>query len=223
MTNNPFPWSFSRIKAFQTCPKQFYHVYVLKQFSFKETEATRYGTAFHSAAEQFIKNGIALPPEFSFAKDALEWLASLPGEKLCEYKLGLTEKLEPCDFDSPDVWFRGIVDLAIIDGDRARIVDYKSGSSTKYADLGQLELMALTMFKHFPQLKQIKAGLFFVIAKALLRAEYGRSGSVELWQKWLAEYDRMAQAFSAGAWNPKPSGLCKRHCPVVECPHHGGQ
>jgi len=39
-------WSFSRIKAFQQCPKQFYHEKVLKQYPFKESEATLYGTAF---------------------------------------------------------------------------------------------------------------------------------------------------------------------------------
>jgi RecB family exonuclease len=221
MTHSPAPWSFSRIKAFQTCPKQFYHVNVLKQFPFRETEATRYGTAFHLAAEQFIRDGAPLPPEFAFAQAALEWLAALPGEKLCEYRLGLTDRLEPCAFDAPDVWFRGIVDLAIIDGDRARIVDYKSGASARYADKGQLELMAMAMFRHFPQLKHIKAGLFFVIARNLTKAEYTRSETKEMWQKWLADYDKMAAAFSTGVWNPKPSGLCKRHCPVTECPHHG--
>ena len=22
-------------------------------------------------------------------------------------------------------------------------------------------------------------------------------------------------------WNPRPSGLCKKHCVVLECPHNG--
>ena len=36
-------WSFSKIKNFDTCPKQFYHVTVLNEFPFKDTEATLYG------------------------------------------------------------------------------------------------------------------------------------------------------------------------------------
>jgi RecB family exonuclease len=222
MTHSPYPWSFSRIKAFQTCPKQFYHVNVLKQFPYQETDATRYGTAFHLAAEEFIRDGTPVPPQFEFAREALEWLAAQPGEKLCEYKLGLTDRLEPCAFDAPDVWFRGIVDLVIIDGDRARIVDYKSGASARYADKGQLELMAMAMFRHFPQIKQIKAGLFFVVAKSLTRAKYRRKDTKEMWLKWLSDYGKMEAAFETGVWNPKPSGLCKRHCPVTECAHHGG-
>ena len=218
----PAPWSFSRIKAFDTCPKQFYHVNVLKQFPFVETEAMRYGTELHKAAEEFIWDGTLVPERFGFLRPALQVLADMPGEKLCERKLGLNDRLEPCDFFAKDVWFRGIVDLAIIDGDRAYIVDYKSGKNSRYAEKGQLELMALAMFRHFPQLKEVKAGLLFVIANDFVRGKYARSGSKALWQKWLGEYAKMEAAFESGVWNPKPSGLCKRHCPVVECPHNGG-
>ena len=56
------PWSFSKIKAFQQCPKQFYHEKVLKQYPFKESEATLYGTAFHEAAEEYIRDGGELDP-----------------------------------------------------------------------------------------------------------------------------------------------------------------
>ena len=49
-------WSYSRMKTFETCPKQFYHVNVLKEFPFQETDATRYGTEFHKAAEEFMRD-----------------------------------------------------------------------------------------------------------------------------------------------------------------------
>lgn len=217
----PAPWSFSRIKAFQTCPKQFYHTHVLKEFPYEETEAMRYGTAFHKAAEEFVRDGTPVPEQFSYAEPALKVLAGMPGKKLCEHKIGLTAKLEPCEFFDRSVWFRGIVDLAIMDGDRAYIVDYKTGGKSRYADKGQLELMALAMFRHFPELKTVKAGLLFVIANDFVRDRYERSGSKELWQKWLVDYGKMETAFSSGAWNPKPSGLCKRHCKVLSCPHNG--
>lgn len=216
------PWSFSRLKAFQTCPKQFYHVNVLKQFPFVETDAMRYGTEFHKAAEEFIRDSTPVPERFAFAAPALKVLAEMPGEKLCERKLGLNGQLEPCDFFAPDVWFRGIVDLVIIDGDLAHVIDYKTGKSARYAEKGQLELMALAMFRHFPQIKQIKGGLLFVIANDFVKAKYARSKSRELWLNWLSEYGKMEAAFEHGVWNPKPSGLCKRHCPVLECPHNGG-
>lgn len=63
--------------------------------------------------------------------------------------MGLTENLEPCDFFSDEVWWRGIADLVIIDEeeDLAWVIDYKTGKSARYADKGQLELMALAIFK----------------------------------------------------------------------------
>lgn len=215
------PWSFSKMKSFQTCPKQFYHVNVLKQFPFKETEAMRYGTEFHEAAEHFIRDGTPIPDRFAFARPALEALAAKSGEKLCEQKLGLTAELEACDFFAKDVWFRGIVDLLIIDGDMATVVDYKTGRSSRYADKGQLELMALSVFRHFPEVTKVRAGLLFVIANELVKAKYKKTGQKDMWLKWLSEYATMEKAFETGVWNPKPSGLCKRHCPVQECPHNG--
>jgi hypothetical protein len=222
MSASPAPWSFSRIKAFDTCPKQFYHTHVLKQYPYQETEAMRYGTEFHKAAEEFIRDGTPVPARFAFAAPALQVLADKPGDKHCEYKFGLTDELKPCTFFAEDVWFRGIVDLLIVDGDTAWMIDYKSGKSARYAEKGQLELMALAMFRHFPQIQHIRAGLLFVIANEFVRDAYPRKGSKDLWLKWLSEYAKMETAFSAGVWNPKPSGLCKKHCPVLECPHNGG-
>lgn len=215
------PWSYSRIKAFDTCPKQFYHTHILKQFPFKETEAMRYGTEFHKAAEEFIRDAKPVPDRFGFAKEALEVLAEKPGEKHCELKFGLTEDLEPCGFFDSNVWFRGVVDLAIIDGDSATIIDYKTGKSARYADKGQLELMALAMFKHFPQLQKIRAGLVFVVSNEFVKDKYDTETEKKLWQKWLGEYAKMETAAENDVWNPRPSGLCRAHCLVTECPHNG--
>jgi RecB family exonuclease len=217
------PWSFSKIKAFKQCPKQFYHVTVLNQFPFKETDATLYGTHFHEAAEFYIGKGEPLPERFNYAKNMLDSLAAMNGEKLCEYEFGLTEDLEPCDFKDPDVWWRGIADLVILDKESgvAKVIDYKSGKNARYADKGQLELMALATFKHFSEVHTVKAGLLFVVANAFIKDVYRKEDERRLWQKWLTEYSTMEKAFQNDVWNPIPSGLCKRHCPVTECPHNG--
>ena len=143
------------------------------------------------------------------------------GRKLCEEKLGLTADLEPCGFFDDDVWFRGIVDLVILDDDVAWVVDYKTGKSAKYADKGQLELMALTVFAHFPNVQTVKAALLFVVCTAIVKDTYSRSDISRLWAKWLGTYAKMQNAADNDVWNPKPSGLCRRHCAVLECIHNG--
>jgi len=218
------PWSYSSIKLFEQCPKKFYHLRVAKDFKEDQNaEHLLYGTRFHKAAEEYIRDGTPLPEHFSFVKSALDSLKKIPGDKYCEFEMGLTENLTPCGFRDPDVWFRGIADLLIIDTEKAeaRVVDYKTGKSAKYADTGQLELMALAVFKHFPDVKRVKAGLLFVIANAFPKANYDVEQSPLMWQRWLRDHDRMKVAYRTNVWNPKPSGLCRKHCVVLSCPHNG--
>jgi len=216
-------WSFSKLKAFETCPKQFYHVTVLKQYPFKDTDATLYGKEFHKACEDYIGNAIPIPEKFAYIRSTLEALNAKTGEKLCEYKLGLTVDLEPCDFFSPNVWFRGIADLLVLNHEdgSAYVVDYKTGKSSKYADKGQLELMALAVFAHFPNITKVRAGLLFVVANDVVRDSYEATDKSTLWGRWISKYKSMEKAFETDVWNAKPSGLCRQHCPVLECPHNG--
>lgn len=216
-------WSFSSIKTFEQCPKKFYHLKVVKDYQEDQNvEHLLYGTAFHEAAELYVRGDAPLSPKFMFAKGALDNLKSRDGEKLCEYEMGLTANLEPCAFRDPEVWWRGIADLIILeDNGTARVLDYKTGKSAKYADTGQLELMALAVFKHFPTVTKVKAGLLFVVANEFPKTTYSRQDEAKLWEKWLRDHGRMKRAYETNVWNPRPSGLCRKHCVVLECPHNG--
>jgi CRISPR/Cas system-associated exonuclease Cas4 (RecB family) len=213
-------WSYSSIKTFEQCPRKYYHLKVVKDVV-EDKSVTTYGSELHTACEEYVRDDTPLPAQFSFVKSALDNLKNRPGKVLCEYKMGLTEDLQPCDFFAPNVWWRGMVDLLILDGEVARIVDYKTSKNTKYADTGQLELMALAVFKHFPDIRKVKAGLLFVVAKEFPKANYSVDDQPRLWEKWLSEYKRMEVAYKRDVWNAKPSGLCKKHCPVLSCPHNG--
>lgn len=217
------PWSFSKLKAFEQCPKQFYHEKVLRQYPVQETEAMTYGTAFHKACEDYIGNAIPVPEKFGYIQSLLEILNAKEGEKLCEHKLGLTEDLEPCSFNAENVWFRGIADLLILNHEEgsAYVIDYKTGKSAKYADKGQLELMSLAVFAHFPNITKVRAALLFVVANASVMESYKTDDKPALWSKWLGKYNSMKKAFDANVWNAKTSGLCRQHCAVLECPHNG--
>lgn len=217
------PWSFSKIKAFEQCPKQFYHMKVLKEFEDKETEAMRYGTQMHEAAENYVRDKTPLHKSFKYVEASLDSLIAIKGEKLCEFKMGLTDNLEPCGFYADEVWWRGIADLVILDTDNhlAWVIDYKTGKSARYADKGQLELMALGIFKHFPAVKTVKAGLLFVVCNELIKEEYIKPSQTTLWDKWLSAFGKMDAALQNNVWNAKPSGLCKNHCAVIECVHNG--
>lgn len=221
--SNTGPWSFSRIKAFEQCPKKFYHLKVAKDYKEPETEAMTYGTEVHLAAEEYVRDGIEIPAPFAYIKPHLDALKQIEGEKLCEYEMGLTESLEPCGFKDENVWFRGIADLLIVNREKKRafVVDYKTGRNSKWADKGQLELMALAVFKHFPEIEEVKAALLFVVTNDFIRDKYLKEDEPRLWRKWLTDYTTMEKAYKRDVWNARPSGLCRKHCIVTECPHNG--
>jgi hypothetical protein len=222
MNKDTYTWSYSSLGLFQQCPHKYYRVRVKQDIREPPTEAIRYGLMMHKAAEDYIGAGVDLPPHLEYLRPALDKLTSYPGDKHCEYKMALTRKLEPCGFDSPEAWWRGIADLLIVDGDSARIVDYKTGKSAKYADTKQLELLSLATFKYFPQVKRTKCALLFVVSKELVSANYTVDNSEKHWARWIPETLLLEKAFEVGVWNPRPNFTCRKWCPVKDCAHNGG-
>jgi RecB family exonuclease len=135
--------------------------------------------------------------------------------------MGLTKDLKACDFFAPDVWWRGVVDLVIIKDDKAFLVDYKTGKSSKYADTKQLEILALALFVHFPQIKRIKAGLLFVVANDFVKVDYDTSAPQLHWVKWMRDTAQLEAAYENDVWNARPNFSCKQYCAVTSCPHNG--
>ena len=213
-------WSHSALKDYEGCPRRYHEVKVLKNYPFKDTEATLYGKEFHTAAELYIKDDKPLPPQFSFAKDTLDALKAKPGRKLCEYEMGVRADLTPCGFLDKDVWCRGIADLLIIDDDNltARVVDYKTGNN-KYPDREQLKLMALMVFAHFPHIRRVSGALLFVLKDDIAKASYMVGEAEEYWWDYRQRVARIEQAHESGVWNPKPTPLCG-WCVVKTCEHN---
>ena len=216
-----YTWSYSSISLFQQCPRKYYRLRVVKDIVEPPAAHLDYGTAVHQAAEDYVCNDKALDPKYAFIKPVLDQLKSLPGTKLCEYEMGLTKDFQPCGFRDENVWFRGIADLLIIDGDQAKLIDYKTGKKSQYADTKQLELLALLVFKHFPYVQSIRAGLVFVVAEDLVKAEFHAEVQEGAWQRWLPEIQRLEKAMETEVWNARPNFTCRKFCPVVDCEHNG--
>lgn len=216
--------SYSAIKQFDNCSKQYYEIRVLKKYKSENTEATLYGTAVHLAFEEYIRDKKPLPENLSNYHKFVEPLAKLTGEAHCELKLGLTADFKPCGFFDKDVWFRGIPDLLIINKETgvARVVDYKTGKSSRYADTAQLELLAGMVMQHFPEVKKVKGALLFVVANDMVKAEFTREQLPEILSKWGGKASMIEKVIEKGVVNARPSGLCK-FCPVSECSHNPSQ
>jgi len=213
-----FTWSFSSLKEYINCPRQYQELKVLKRYEKQPTEQMLYGTVVHKACEDYVAEGKPLEKNYQRFKPVLDSLVEIPGTKYPEYEMALTPDKQPCAFNDDGRWVRGIVDLLIVDDDHAFIVDYKTGSN-RYPDPKQLKLMALMTFAHFPKVKVIKAGLLFVMHESFMSEEYTRDQIPKLWNYFSTDLERLKISYENNIWNPNPTPLCG-WCPVKTCEFH---
>lgn len=153
------PLSYSRINTFLRCPRKFYLKYIdgLEEPS---TPAMEIGKIVHESLDALIKNGgdmlkaleklDTLPKQdYTTArkrfKIGVKMLQGLP-VAASELKFGFDIKFNKVDFDSPNCFFRGVIDLVIKNGDGSYSVrDWKTGWSDP--DPRQVFIYALPLIR----------------------------------------------------------------------------
>jgi RecB family exonuclease len=217
----PFTWSYSALKEFEQCPRKYHAARVLKLYPFEESDASRYGNEVHKAIELYILKGTPMGEHAQF-QPVVDALLAKSGTARPELRLGLTRSLQPCGFFDKDVWFRAVIDVAVVDEASAtgRVVDWKTGSA-KYPDLDQLDLMALTLFAHYPELETVHAALLFIVHNAMRKCTVSRTDARKLWATYRERVARIEACMASGVWNPKQNGLCKSYCPHTPCEFNG--
>jgi hypothetical protein len=214
-------WSFSSLKDFEQCNRRYHEVRVLKKYPREDTEQSIYGNNVHTAAENYVRTG-AIDEAYAFMKPIVDALTTKDGKKLTEVKMALTVGLEPCPWKDSAAWVRGIADLMILDdaNGMAWVVDYKTGSA-KYPDKDQLDLMSLLVFAHYPQIVQVNSALIFVVKDVFIKHKRFITEVDTLWWAYRNRVAKIEKSTANGVWNPKQSGLCKKHCPVLTCEFNG--
>jgi len=215
MTN--FTWSFSSLKQYLNCPKQYQEIRVLKRFYTKPTQQMTYGNEVHKACEEYVAKDKPLAKNYQQFKPVLDTLMEIKGTRYPEQKMALDADGKASAYGK-GYWVRGIVDLMIVDGDTAFIVDYKTGSN-KYPEPKQLKLMALMAFAHYPEINRIKAGLLFIVHNSFMTEEYHRDDIDKLWAAFNQDLNRMDASYINDVWMPNPTPLCG-WCPVTTCTHY---
>lgn len=221
MTINRYvPWSPSGLKGFETCARQFHALRVTKTATDTPGAAAQFGVYGHKAFEDAVRDGTPLPVDLKNYGPNIDRIRALPGEKFAELKLAVREDWTPTGFDEPDAWHRGIIDLLVLDGARAGIIDYKFGKP--HRDMSQLLANATTVFAAHPAVKVIDTRYWW-IAKGghttPLRVHRGDLPAVQA--KFRSRVARIDTAFARDIWPPTPSGLCKNYCTVFSCEFNG--
>lgn len=204
--------SFSSIKLFENCPLRYYHQRVKKSVVDKGGEASQYGERIHEALDKYLKSEAELTPETTSYKDLVDAVEKMAegGTLLTEQKLTLNIELEPTEWFAKDAWMRSILDILVVHGAHAFVLDWKTGK--RRPDFTQLELFALQVFAHYPDVHTVSSGFIWLKDNAMDKETYTRDKSKTMWQGLLGRIHRIEQAYETDNWPAKPSGLC-RFCP----------
>ena len=123
----PKPWSHTALEQFKNCPRQYHAERVEKRFPYVEGPEAAYGNRVHKDFEDRILIGKPLPADVQSHELYLSRLIELPGIGEAEQKIALNTRGQPCGYWDADVWYRGKVDYLKINGDMARVYDWKTG------------------------------------------------------------------------------------------------
>jgi CRISPR/Cas system-associated exonuclease Cas4 (RecB family) len=196
---------------FQQCPLRYYRQRILKDVKDKQSKEMLDGHRIHKLLEDRLK-GSDLPLDFEKYEPlckAVEKLASA-GELHVEYEMVLTKDLKPTSWWGRDAWLRSKLDVLVIVGDTAVVMDWKTGKRS--VDQFQLEMFAAQVFLQMPHINKVKTSLVWLKSLEQDVEEYERSDSHVLWEKVFTEIRAIENAEKSKEWVARPSALCN-WCP----------
>jgi len=196
---------------FENCPLRYDRQRIKKEVIDTGGEASKYGERIHEHLETRMNGGNldAEATQYEPLCKVIEELA-VQGTLHVEHKLTLTENLTPTGWWDADAWLRSKLDILIVVGDNALVLDWKTGK--RNADQFQLQLFAAQVFKHFPEVQQVDTAFVWLKSMELDSRHYVREDMPEVWAEIMNRIRRIYDAYEHDNWPARPSGLC-RFCP----------
>lgn len=221
----PFSWSYSKLKNFESCPRRHQQIDLLKAFKDEESEALTWGNEVHNALEARISKGKPLPPTMMrYEKWAAGFAIATMQEQFTvrtELKLAFDRQFNPSSYFDNATWYRCKIDVLTLipQYNFALGVDWKTGQILE--DHSQLALSAQAVFSHYPEIESCGSLYVWLGDDARTQDTYTRAKMIDVWNALWPRVDALEDAFERNAYPPKPSGLCRRHCPVSSCEFYG--
>lgn len=204
--------SYSSLKMFENCPKNYYHQRIEKSVKDLGNAVTIYGERIHKSLELRLGEGAMLGREaerYEALCASIEKIAA-NGVLTVEEEMTLNQSLEPTGWWDADAWLRSKIDVLVRNGPDAIMFDWKTGK--RRPDFDQLELFAVQVFKHYPEVQRIKTTFVWLKEMKMDHETFTRLDMPAIWQRILGKITRIEGALEHDNWPAKPSGLCN-WCP----------
>jgi RecB family exonuclease len=202
-------WSFSRFGTYETCPARAKFKY-LDKLDEPQGQAASRGSEIHKLAEKYVLGKLPprIPEDLDRFEDEFENLRKLNKRRgvhvSTEQQWAFTRDWEVTGWFEVDTWCRMVVDAAVLQKDTLTIIDYKTGK-IRPDHKKQLELFALGGLVLHPQVKQVRAELWYLDQGVLDDEHYGPKQVKKLQKTWA---DRTRRMLNDTRFDPNPSGAC---------------
>lgn len=213
-------WSHSALEQFNTCPKQYYHTKIKKDVKEVFGADADYGSKAHKFFEDYLKGIGELPLDLVQHRKMLDKMRDAPGKGYGEQKLALTKEYAPTGFFDRDVWGRAIVDYMKVNGSKVVIADWKFGKMKD--DFQQLNIFIAFIAAYMPEVDTFTAAFYWAKEKQFTQIKRTRAEVPEIWNGIIPRVQKLEVATKTLDFPARPSGLCKKYCPVTSCPNNGG-
>lgn len=205
--------SYSSIKMFENCPLRYYEQRIAKSVKDEGGEASIHGDRVHKSIEAKLKTNTDLPQDMGHYAPLVEAVAQSAGNGSLEIEKELTinRQMRPTGWWDADAWLRSKLDILVMKGPSATVLDWKTGK--RRVDFFQLKLFAAQVFLHYPEVQTVNTTLIWLKTMEKDVEGYSRSDAPALWQDVLTRIARIESADRLNVWPAKPSGLCP-YCPL---------
>ena len=210
-------WSFSALDMFEKCRKKFYHLKVIKSHKEPDNQWQADGKFIHDAIFKYCTQGVPLPLTIRHMQGDADKIMRIPHDMIeGEMQLCLNAKFKPVAWFAKDAWVRAIVDLLLIKGNVAIIVDWKTGKQKPGFD--QLKLTAAIVSRLMPEIDQFHLIYSWLKDSEITRTTIHKSELKQVWLNYMPRAKEMTTAEATTSFEANPTGLCG-YCPITDCPH----
>ena len=197
---------------YENCPKNYFHQRIEKSVKDSGNAVTAYGERVHKALELRLGEDAALTSEtarYGAICESIQMIAK-GGVLTVEEEMTLNQSLEPTGWWDSDAWLRSKIDVLVRKGPKAVMFDWKTGK--RRPDFDQLEMFAAQVFKHYPEVQEVKTTFVWLKEMKMDHETFTRDSLPAIMQKILTKIKRVEGSLEHDNWPAKPSGLCK-WCP----------
>lgn len=213
--------SWSRLSAFNQCPRKFHLQFITK--SFPEEEKSIHlvkGEQLHKQLEDYViaKNGggsmpLGFSPEVRDALPYVDKLFTLYTSVHPEAQVSAGQDWKPLEWFDKRTMYRAIWDVVGLRDITCFIGDYKSGKVYPYGSTyGQLHLSAVIALNRWPEVPEVNGAYIYIEHKKVTSIKVTRAELPKVQEHFEKEFQKVQKEVN---WDPTPNEFCK-WCPATK-------